>query len=255
MIPTRQADVKKYNPEFREEKRLNKKETNREWVSRVLANTNLEGWVLLLGGTSLTDFRIRVAQSQVRHDLTPSHWSHAAIFGSKSGAKDWNLYEVWLNPRGGFGDIPRENGVQRGKLSQYNNPESFPNIACINFSIDYKTLDKAVNKFRGQRGLIDIGSLIVQWLAFAWGVGEQGNPLLKGIGIPSAAFVEGVFAGVGIELTPGLSTRSSCPEAIWQSARWWYEFYKSEAISKGTPTGCYVTESKFDITFGEDKEK
>ncbi len=248
MIPTRQSGAIKPNPKLREKPRQ-KKETNSEWVSRVLGGTNLEGWILLLGGTSLTDFRIRVAQSHVRQDMLPSFWSHVAIFGSKSDksksdAVDWNLYEVSLNPGGSFGDVPKNNGVQKGTLSQYNNPESFPNIACIGFSLDHKIINEAVSRFRGQRSLIDIGSLIVQWLAFAWGVGEHGNPLLKGMGIPSAAFVEGVFAGAGLELTPGLSTRSSCPEAIWQSAKWWHEFYESIATRNKTPKGFYVTDQK-----------
>src|SRR5689334_11539156 len=45
-------------------------------------------------------------------------------------------------------------------------------------------------------------------------------------GLPSAAFVETVFARSGFELTPGLSSASSCPEAIWQSAKWWTNYYE-----------------------------
>jgi hypothetical protein len=167
-----------------------------------------------------------------------------ALFGAKSGARDWKLYEVQLNPTEGFGNVPNENGVQEGKLSNYDDPVRFPNIACINFFIRHKTINEEVNKFRRLRSLIDIGSLIVQWLAFVWGVGEYGNPLLKGAGVPSAAFVEGVFAGAGVELTPGLSTRSSCPEAIWQSAKWWHEFYKSKAERTKMPKGFYATGQK-----------
>jgi hypothetical protein len=33
----------------------------------------------------------------------------------------------------------------------------------------------------------------------------------------------------GFELTPGLSSASSCPEAIWQSAKWWTYYYESAA--------------------------
>ncbi len=260
MIPTRQSGATKSNPKLQRKPRRKKKETNSEWVSRVLADTNLAGWVLLLGGTSLTDFRIRVAQSHTRQDMLPSFWSHVAIFGSKSGrsksdAVDWNLYEVFLDPSGGFGAVPENNGVQEGKLSQYGDPKRFPNIACINFSIDYKTLNEAVSTFRRQRSLVDIGFLIVEWLAFVWGVGEYGNPLLKGVGVPSAAFVESVFAGADLELTPGLSTRSSCPEAIWQSAKWWHEFYKSEAIRTIAPEGVYVTDQEAAAVVEEPNKK
>ena len=162
MIPTRQSSATKSNPNLQEKKRRLEKETNTEWVSRVTANPNLEGQVLLLGGTALQDFRIRVAQSHVRQDLLPSFWSHVALFGAKSGARDWILYEVQLNPNNGFGNVPKENGVQEGKLSKYDDPERFPNIACIDFFIKSKTIDEEVSKFRKQRSLIDIGALIVQ---------------------------------------------------------------------------------------------
>jgi len=119
-------------------------------------------------------------------------------------------------------------------------PKSLKNIACINFSIDYKNLQEAIAVFRGQRSLIDIGSLIVEWLGFVWGVGQQGNPLIRNVGLPGAAFVEGVFALANLELTPGLSTQSSCLEAIWQSAKWWHEYYKSEATATNVqPEGVY----------------
>ncbi len=70
-----------------------------------------------------------------------------------------------------------------------------------------------------------------------------------GIGLPSSAFVETVFAMANFELTPGLSSASSCPEAIWQSAKWWTGFYKSVADSDDArkktavamvPEGCYI---------------
>jgi len=40
------------------------------------------GSVLLLGGSSLIDFRVRVAQSHLRGDLLPSFWSAAGIIVS-----------------------------------------------------------------------------------------------------------------------------------------------------------------------------
>jgi hypothetical protein len=34
------------------------------------------------------------------------------------------------------------------------------------------------------------------------------------------------------DLTPGLESRSSCPEAIWQAATWWHGFYPRTADGK-----------------------
>ena len=41
--------------------------------------------------------------------------------------------------------------------------------------------------------------------------------------------MEAVHAIADIELTPGLASASSCPEAIWQSARWWGDYYRESA--------------------------
>jgi hypothetical protein len=37
-----------------------------------------------------------------------------------------------------------------------------------------------------------------------------------------------VFGVVGYDLTPGLESRASCPEAIWQAAKWWHEYYAGQ---------------------------
>jgi hypothetical protein len=46
---------------------------------------------------------------------------------------------------------------------------------------------------------------------------------------PSAAFVEAAHSLAGIELTPGLSSSASCPEAVWQAVKWWHEYYAGVA--------------------------
>jgi len=57
-----------------------------------------------------------------------------------------------------------------------------------------------------------------------WGVGSAANALQQNKGPPCAAFAEAVMSITGLELAPRLSSQSSCPEAIWQSAKWWYQF-------------------------------
>jgi hypothetical protein len=71
--------------------------------------------------------------------------------------------------------------------------------------------------------------------------------LLAGNGLPSAAFVETVYGIAGVEVTPGLSSASSCPEAIWVAAKWWHQFYgegtgvrdEAHAIAR-MPTGNFA---------------
>jgi len=62
-----------------------------------------------------------------------------------------------------------------------------------------------------------------------WGTEGSRNPLLDGSGLPSAVLVELAFGLIDVEVTPGLASASSCPEAIWQSAKWWQDFYTQNA--------------------------
>ncbi len=240
MIATRQSGATSKNDRVAGHERRTARQKNRQWLAEALPGRDLAGWVVLLGGTSPLDFRLRVAQSHARQDLLPSFWSHAAIIRGRGGEDDWNLAEVSLDPPHGFGFVPRRNGVQDGKLSRYDDPRHYPNIACLHFPVkeaayrpEYATfadaLAKAAATFQTQRSALDMGTLLVEWLAFVWGAGDKGNPLLRGVGVPSAAFVEAAFSIAGVELTPGLSSQSSCPEAIWQAAVWWHAFYESEA--------------------------
>ena len=40
--------------------------------------------------------------------------------------------------------------------------------------------------------------------------------------------VETVVGAAGYDLTPGLESGASCPEAIWQAARWWHQYYSEQ---------------------------
>ena len=40
--------------------------------------------------------------------------------------------------------------------------------------------------------------------------------------------LEIVCGVVGYDLTPGLESRASCLEAIWQAAKWWHGYYEEQ---------------------------
>ena len=187
----------------------------------------VDGTLMLVGGADLLHFRLRVAQSHVRGDMRPSCWSHVGVL--RQMGQRVVLYEVPLDPPGGFRGMPETNGVQAISVTRYEDPKRFPNVAVLRFPVDPAEIPRAIDRVRDERGMLDLGALILPWLGFAWGVGLPTNPLLGGNGIPSAAFVEAVFAAVGVELTPGLATRSSCPEAIWLAAKWWHNYYAAQA--------------------------
>jgi hypothetical protein len=218
---------------------LKKTETNRQWLKRIKA----EDGVILIGGTSLADFRVRVAQAHLRGDLLPSYWSLAGVLlDAKS------FVSVPLDLGGDVSNVPRTNGVQTCRLEDYDDPRRYPNIAVVRFTDKPAITTAGITQVEKQRrSIIDIPNLILPWLGYVWGVSDQGNPLREGVGVPSAVLVETLYGIAGIELTPGLSSASSCPEAIWQSAKWWHNFYEqtsdmSDETHAGTisPTGHFA---------------
>lgn len=255
-----------------EERRPEPGETNVAWLARHLgseAPTDQETLLLLVGARGTVPFRVRVAQGHLRHDLTPSHWSHVALVRNLPGDAgrwgDCRLVEVPLEPEvhglvqpsadeappvgdgsSGPGDRPRRklpedwnptsrNGLREPRLRVYDDPERYPNLAVLRLPV--RLADWAaettperlsiLERYTKQRNDLDAAELILRWLAFTWGVGHTSNPLLEGQGLPSAAMVELVLAAVGYDVTPNLDSRASCPEAIWQTAKWWYPYYNS----------------------------
>lgn len=215
-----------------------RRESNRAWLGRLGATSG----IILLGGTSLAHFRIRVAQSHVRSDLLPSFWSVVGIL------EDGDTFaSVPFDGRTDASNIPRTNAVQTCELEEYDDPVQFPNIAVLHFTDDERPIHQNIDRVTSQRSVIDLPTLLFHWLGYIWSVGQAANPLLAGHGLPSAAFVETVYGIAGIELTPGLSSASSCPEAIWAAAKWWHQFYEAEtgigdeahAIAR-VPTGHFA---------------
>jgi hypothetical protein len=208
-------------------------ETNEQWLRRAIDGRRVETgkeWSLLLlvGGNDPLSFRLRVSQSHVRHDLSPSAWSHVLFVSALSRTlAESPTREVSLATRfGDYGFPLPSNGLQEGRLGVYLNTELFPNLALLSVPVPTADAAASIDALRWQRSMLDVPQLIVRWLGYCWGVGVPASPLADGIGIPAAAIIEAAFAAKGFDLTPGLESRSSCPEAIWQAATWWHGFYQ-----------------------------
>lgn len=189
--------------------------------------------LVLLGGTDPVSFRLRIAQAHIRHDMTPSNWSHVVLLHPTLLSR---VYEISLEPQGGFHYPVPTNGLQYGKIESYRDRAVYPNIALLGIpsgdKLTWEEIHRTFNQFQKQRTSLDAMELIVRWLAFVWGAGRAGNPLLEGYGIPSSAMLEIIFSALGYDLTPGLESRSSCPEAIWQAVKWWHNYYDQEGRSQ-----------------------
>lgn len=249
MLSIRQSTAEKSNEKL-DEVKAEAGESNSAWLKRVGARDG----VLLLGGASISHFRIRVAQSHARADLTPSSWSLAGIL-----LDDTKFLSVPLELQGDSADIAQGNGVQVCNMTDYDDPERFPNIAVLRFTRDSSKILTNAKLIAGdreakrpaQRNIIDLPTLMLPWLSFIWICGKASNPLTDGIGLPSAAFIETVYGIAGIELTPGLASATSCPEAIWQAAKYWHAFYKEAAktdsqrnAKQQVPTGQFAVRQK-----------
>jgi hypothetical protein len=225
-------------------------QTNAQWLQEVGATDG----VLLLGGAGVSHFRIRVAQSHARADLKPSCWSLAGIL--LDGQK---FLSVPLEFRGEADEVGINNGVRTCNIADYDDPAQFPNIAVVRFTTDTEKILNNAKLIGGdpkehkpaQRNILDLPSLMLPWLSYIWITGKANNPLVEELGLPSAAFVETVYGMSGIELTPGLASATSCPEAIWQAAKYWQEFYQeaaetshSEDAAQQVPTGSYLIRQK-----------
>ena len=248
MLPVRRAPTDSWNDQFVKETLPEAVappavETNLAWLARLRTADKTfakPGDVVLLGGSSLSDFRLRVAQSHMRDDLTPSYWSLVGVLDDGDRLLTAPLWPL-LTPD----VVPITNGITSLALSEFDDPVLWPNIAIVRFPGARLPPVTCVDDLRKQRSMIDIPALVLHWLAFVWGAGSAPNPLVNGSGIPSAVMTEAAFALAEVELTPGLAAASSCPEAIYQSAKWWHSFYEQAAGGRrrkvNRPIGQYVT--------------
>lgn len=232
------STAKKPNPKVTKAARK-PREDNLKWFERQWGADDGRTRLVLLGGTGPTDFRVRAAQAVVRHDFSPSHWSHVALAGPRARAmKDTKVVEISLSPVGGFGHPPEANALQSGTLGRYGNEGDFPNIAVFSLSVPWAEVQDYVPRLQKQRSAIDLVELTLSWLAYAWGVGAAGNPLQHEQGVPSAGAAEALLNACGFDLSPGLSSRASSPEAIWQGSRWWHQYPGRE--TKREVTGAFI---------------
>jgi len=226
MLSIRQSPDSDPNAGFAKDE-SNPFQSNTEWIQRwreVDSTFCSPGDVVLLGGQSLADFRVRVAQSPTRHDLTPSYWSLVGVVDAGGRILTAPLWPLQTPDR-----VPVTNGIRSLELAEFADENLWPNMGIIRFPGARQDPVECVKRLTRQRSIVDIPTLLVTWLGFAWGGAAAGNPLVGGVGLPSAVLVETAFGLAEVELTPGLATASSCPEAIYQAAKWWTDYYVKTA--------------------------
>lgn len=246
---TRSTSTKR-NPQIEEFARKDR-ESNTKWGERAVADMGAGGpdkwtYVVLLGGNDTMAFRLRVAQSHLRSDMLPSFWSESIIAELKGRSlKGATATYVPLHQPEGLEFAARVNGVVTRPLTAFDDTKRFPNIAVIALPIPQKTIHDKVESFKQSRSTLDSLEHVVRWLAFAWGAARTPNPLHENYGIPSTCMIETVCAASNLDLTPGLESRASCPEAVWAAASHWQEYFAK--FNGAKPIGRYWTPHKYAI--------
>ena len=95
-----------------------------------------------------------------------------------------------------------------------------------------------IETFVKQRVVLDVAPLLHRWLAHVWSIDHGENPFTVGVGMPGAAAIEALLSAAGYDISPGLDSDQSSPEAFWQSARWWHPFF--EAMDRSEIAGRWI---------------
>ncbi len=219
--------------------------------------------VVLIGGSGLCDFRLRVAQSRVRGDMRPSHWSHTITVAVQDPPVVAAAWHVDLPRLTDFDHVPRTNAVQNADLALFDDPARFPNVAALHFpspphepAVRLTELIKMVEDLKKSRLVEDLVTPLVRWLGFVWGSDEAVNPFVNQVPMPSARLTELIFASLGIDINPGTAGHFTCPETLWHAAMWWSDYYRATAPddpNKAVIPGGYYTREPF-LTLPESNE-
>jgi hypothetical protein len=256
MLRHARSTTAKPNPAFTKLPRA-KGEDNLAWGRRAVTDmgihikTTLQAeWtcIALVGGADTLSFRLRVAQSHLRPDMLPSYWSDAILVQLAGESLDGaQAIHVPLAQPEGPVYAPKVNGVVTRPVKDFGDPALYPNIALIALPFAQAEMLRRVKIFRESRPTLDALEHVLRWLAYSWGVARTGNPLHDNYGVPSACMLETVCAAVGFDLTPGLESRASCPEAIWSAAMHWQEYYAKTVESAKIPFGRYAIDHGYPI--------
>jgi hypothetical protein len=208
-----------------------------------------KGSLLFVGGNSHEDVAVRVAQSHVRLDRTPSYWSHVAIildWPDGAAPRDVVGVEAALDPEAEARRVPERNGVTLFRLSRYMKAGRYPNLGLgmpvlrrreekkktrgVSKTSPSDTprdaLLKAVLNPGRDRARFPLWDWLGVWSLYAATLRD--NPLDRHVSHPGAALCEYAYEAMGYDLTPGATAPDTCPETLWSTLLYWYETFGAE---------------------------
>ncbi|MBI5364475.1 MAG: hypothetical protein HZA53_14955 [Planctomycetes bacterium] len=180
------------------------------------------GRVGLVGGASLIDRAIALAQRPLARGAGKSAWSHAFLFqGRRADGRHW-VIESDL-------DVHRKHvrlGVQENRADKYADEAAWPSIAILDFGLTAREVERvhalalelvATRVRYSVRELL--GTLVALHRPNASGARAKANPLAREHAIFCSAFVQHVFRECGVDLVPGVDVKHTAPEDLARSPR------------------------------------
>jgi hypothetical protein len=187
--------------------------SNREFLERYAQ----AGRVGLYGGITPVDTAIRSAQQLLRADGQWSDWSHVFLFeGQRVDGHHWVLESDI--------QIQQKNiqlGAQENRIAKYFDETLFPSLAVLDFGLNEDqaaTLVRQGLELVARREQYSIRELIGTLIALTKPeLRARENLFTRERSIYCSAFVQRLFADVGIDLVPGVTAKHSAPEDIMRS--------------------------------------
>jgi hypothetical protein len=172
------------------------------------------GCVGLVGGVTLIEKVIQLAERHLDADKKPSLWSHAMLFeGCRVDGHHW-VIESDL-------ELHRKHirlGVQENRVDKYFDAETYPAAAVMDFGLTEKQTAAvlcaglAMVAHRARYSLRELVGTAVA-LHNPWFRGRK-NLLARRRSMYCSGFVQFVFQRAGIDLVPGVHASHGTPEDI-----------------------------------------
>jgi hypothetical protein len=234
-----------------------KREPNLQWLARAFADFALDdvtqwSFIVLAGAKDVMAFRLRVAQSHLRRDMLPSYWSDCALLKIEGDTlsvtgMDASLFNLPLLQPAAASYAPKRNGLIEIPLKKLQTQKDIPNLALLAIPVAQAKILTALQEYQTARVSYDAVENILPWLAFVWGAGNAGNPLMQGIGFPSAMMLNQVFGSQGFDLAPGVNQGLSSPESFWSGVNHWQDFYSKTQSNGLLPKVRFVMDHLYEI--------
>lgn len=238
-----------------QELRRSKNESNKAWLARAYSDFPSRdplqwSFIVLAGGKDVAAFRLRVAQSHLRRDMLPSFWSDCMLLQVDPAdfAASLMFGLPLLQPASAL-YAPYRNGLVKTPLKDLSSAKVWPNLALLALPVPQQKVLNSLNSIEESRISYDAVENILPWLAFIWGAGNAGNPLLHQTGFPAAMMLNQIYAAHGYDLAPGVGANLSAPETFWSGVKNWQQYY-AKAHGGQVPGVRYVTDHLYDIDEG-----